>query len=133
MPCGEHDTPKQSSVRLYCPNCKDIYIPPNPKYHDIDGNSSNTSIVFSNYSDLYIFFFTGSHFGTTFPHLFFQAFPETIKVVEPNIYVAKLFGFRISELSAVGPRMQWLRMVKDKPAATAADGEEDEDANEMAA
>ncbi|KAL7317853.1 casein kinase 2 regulatory subunit [Mucor circinelloides] len=111
LPCGEHDTPKQSSVRLYCPNCKDIYIPPNPKYHDIDG----------------------SHFGTTFPHLFFQAFPETIKVVEPNIYVAKLFGFRISELSAVGPRMQWLRMVKDKPAATAADGEEDEDANEMAA
>lgn len=82
---------------------------------------------------IYIFsFFTGSHFGTTFPHLFFQAFPETIKVVEPNIYVAKLFGFRISGLSAVGPRMQWLRMVKDKPAATAADGEEDEDANEMA-
>lgn len=56
----------------------------------------------------------GAHFGTTFPHLFIQAFPESVKKVEPKIYVAKLFGFRISELSQVGPRMQWLRMVKDK-------------------
>lgn len=78
----------------------------------------------------HLFFNVGSHFGTTFPHLFFQAFPESIKVVEPNIYVARLFGFRISELSAVGPRMQWLRMVKDKPVAITAEGEEDEDADD---
>jgi casein kinase II subunit beta len=56
----------------------------------------------------------GSHFGTAFPHLFIQAFPDSIKYVEPNIYVARLFGFRISELSVAGPRMQWLRMVKDQ-------------------
>lgn len=71
--------------------------------------------------------FIGSHFGTTFPHLFFQAFPESVKIVEPNIYVAKLFGFRISGLSAVGPRMQWLRMVKDKPVAGDEDGDENDD------
>ena len=39
LPCGQHDTPKQSNVRLYCPNCKDIYIPPNPKYAHIDGKN----------------------------------------------------------------------------------------------
>ncbi|KAI7907139.1 casein kinase II, regulatory subunit [Cokeromyces recurvatus] len=37
LPCGQHDTPKLSTVRLYCPNCKDIYIPSNPRYQNIDG------------------------------------------------------------------------------------------------
>ncbi|OBZ86156.1 putative casein kinase II subunit beta-2 [Choanephora cucurbitarum] len=92
LPCGQHDLPKQSSVRLYCPNCKDIYIPANPKHHSIDG----------------------AHFGTTFPHLFVQAFPECIKYVEPSIYMPKIFGFRVSELSDVGPRMQWLRMITEE-------------------
>ncbi|KAI8982382.1 casein kinase II, regulatory subunit [Mycotypha africana] len=40
LPCGQHDLPKQGPVRLYCPNCKDIYIPPNPKHQNIDGRYS---------------------------------------------------------------------------------------------
>ncbi|KAI8983906.1 casein kinase II subunit beta [Pilobolus umbonatus] len=89
LPCGQHDKPKLSVVRLYCPNCKDIYIPPNPKYSNIDG----------------------AYFGTSFPHLFVQTFPDVIKSVAPKIYVARLFGFRVNEQSESGPRMQWLRMV----------------------
>ncbi|KAI8089289.1 casein kinase II, regulatory subunit [Halteromyces radiatus] len=88
LPCGQHDLPRQSTVRLYCPNCKDIYIPTNAKHSVIDG----------------------AHFGTTFPHLFVQTFPDVISVVEPKRYTAKLFGFRVSERSKVGPRMGWLRM-----------------------
>ncbi|PHZ13722.1 casein kinase II beta subunit [Rhizopus microsporus ATCC 52813] len=92
LPCGQHDTPKQSNVRLYCPNCKDIYIPPNPKYAHIDG----------------------AHFGTTFPHLFFHTFPACIREVTPTVYQPKIFGFRVSPLSSTGPRMQWLRTFPDK-------------------
>ncbi|KAI9243985.1 casein kinase II, regulatory subunit [Sporodiniella umbellata] len=92
LPCGQHDISNQSFVRLYCPNCKDLYAPPNPKYSRIDG----------------------AHFGTTFPHLFFQSFPECIKQVSPTQYVPRIFGFRINELSQTGPRMQWLRMFPDK-------------------
>ncbi|CAO3644661.1 unnamed protein product [Cunninghamella echinulata] len=88
LPCGQHDLPRQSTVRLYCPNCKDIYIPFNIKHSNIDG----------------------AHFGTTFPHLFVQTFPEIIPQIEQKTYVAKLFGFRINERSQSGPRMSWLRM-----------------------
>jgi casein kinase II subunit beta len=57
--------------------------------------------------------------------LFIQAFPDSVKYVEPNIYVARLFGFRVSELSVAGPRMQWLRMVKQE--VKGQDGKETED------
>ncbi|SAL99798.1 hypothetical protein [Absidia glauca] len=104
LPCGQHDLPRQSTVRLYCPNCKDIYIPSNNKHATIDG----------------------AHFGTTFPHLFAQAFPDIIpsrpdyysqqqQQQQPNTYVAKLFGFRVNERSKAGPRMAWLRMTPPPP------------------
>ncbi|ORZ20572.1 casein kinase II, regulatory subunit [Absidia repens] len=90
LPCGQHDLPMQSTVRLYCPNCKDIYLPSNGKHSTIDG----------------------AHFGTTFPHLFVQTFPDILPppTFEQKNYVAKLFGFRVNERSKSGPRMGWLRM-----------------------
>ncbi|KAL1928671.1 hypothetical protein VTP01DRAFT_2457 [Rhizomucor pusillus] len=87
LPCGQHDMPNQSAVRLYCPNCKDIYLP-SSRYDRVDG----------------------AHFGTTFPHLFTQTYSEHMpKIPRHEIYVPKIYGFRVSELSATGPRMQWLR------------------------
>ncbi|KAG0171755.1 casein kinase 2 regulatory subunit [Apophysomyces sp. BC1034] len=87
LPIGQHDIPKQGTVRLYCPNCKDIYTAP-LKYNSTDG----------------------AHFGTTFPHLLLQAHPEAIPPSPSSTYVAKIFGFRVSDLAPTGPRMQWLRM-----------------------
>lgn len=69
----------------------------------------------------------GSHFGTTFAHLFLQTFPDVIKKVEPSIYTAKLFGFRIHSSSLPGPRMRWLRMVKDKSEKKQEKEEEEDD------
>ncbi|KAG2224797.1 hypothetical protein INT45_005321 [Circinella minor] len=89
LPVGQHDQPGQSPVRLYCPNCKDIYTCNNNKYSNVDG----------------------AHFGTTFPHLFFKTFSNEIKLKPSKTYVGKLFGFRINEQSVTGPRMQWLRMI----------------------
>lgn len=77
--------------------------------------------------------YQGSFFGTTFPHLLFHTYKdlqpsiilpmkedETVDyqaIAESNykpaatkIYTPKIYGFRISEKSRSGPRMQWLRM-----------------------
>ncbi|KAJ1849114.1 casein kinase 2 regulatory subunit, partial [Coemansia sp. RSA 2708] len=94
VPCARTDVPERDSVKLFCPSCLDIYTPPNSRYQKIDG----------------------AYFGTTFPHMFFQAFPSLIPDETPAIYTPKIYGFAINEASRTGPRMQWLRSRPlDKP------------------
>lgn len=94
IPVGSTDIPGRETVRLYCPCCNDIYLPLSSRYLNIDG----------------------AFFGTTFPALLVKMFPEIenqcqirIKKINPEEVGLKLFGFRINELSASGPRMRWLR------------------------
>ncbi|CCJ30693.1 unnamed protein product [Pneumocystis jirovecii] len=90
VPCGRSDLPGVETVKLFCPNCLDIYVPPNSRFQNIDG----------------------AFFGTTFPHLFFQIYPEykpTILQKCFRVYQPKIYGFKISERSKSGPRMTWLR------------------------
>ena len=75
----------------------------------------------------------GAYFGTTFPHLFFQTFPELLPSPGPQprygmrIYIPKIYGFKvipkrrevnnkISERAKNGSRMQWLRMIPSEEA-----------------
>ncbi|EER34222.1 casein kinase II beta subunit [Candida tropicalis MYA-3404] len=95
IPVGSTDVPGQETVRLFCPCCNDIYIPSSSRYLNIDG----------------------AFFGTTFPGLLVKMFPEIenqcrirINKFSQNDFGLKLFGFKINELSATGPRMKWLRM-----------------------
>ncbi|KAI8070006.1 casein kinase 2 beta chain, CK2B [Gongronella butleri] len=88
LPCGQSDQPHRSTMRVYCPNCKDIYIPSDEHHSNIDG----------------------AHFGTTFPHLFVQTFPDAIQPLKTDVYEPKLFGFRLSPHGASVPKMAWLRM-----------------------
>lgn len=94
IPVGATDIPGQETVRLYCPCCNDIYLPLSLRYLNIDG----------------------AFFGTTFPGLLVKMFPEIgnqcklrIKKVNQDNFGVRLFGFRIHESSASGPRMRWLR------------------------
>ncbi|WWD19379.1 hypothetical protein CI109_103839 [Kwoniella shandongensis] len=125
LPCGRADMPGIDTVKLYCPNCGDIYTPPSSKYASVDG----------------------AFFGTTFAPLFFQTYPElhaapffatnppstaapspsasTLPVggptfTNPNphggqkpalgrVYVPRIYGFKVSERARSGPRMKWLR------------------------
>jgi len=48
--------PGIDTVKLFCPNCGDIYSPPSSKYQSVDG----------------------AFFGTTFAPLFFQTYPELL-------------------------------------------------------
>ena len=95
IPVGSTDVPGQETVRLFCPCCNDIYIPSSSRYLNIDG----------------------AFFGTTFPGLLVKMFPDIenqcrirITKFSQNDFGLKLFGFKINELSATGPRMKWLRM-----------------------
>ncbi|PFH52783.1 hypothetical protein AMATHDRAFT_139380 [Amanita thiersii Skay4041] len=140
VPCGRSDTPGLDTVKLYCPNCNDIYVPPSSRYQGVDG-----------------IFFTGAFFGTTFAHLFFQTYRELAPApfwkppssggsslsprsisstnsqgsrqtpfVNPNpyggqkrasgyVYVPRIYGFKVSERARSGPRMQWLRLRPESP------------------
>lgn len=104
----------------------DIYIPPNPKHQNIDGKlKKKRYMVYQLYINNWLLI--GAHFGTTFPHLFFQTFPDIVKKVSPTIYTARLFGFRIHHSSLPGSRMQWLRI---KQKAENNDNEDSDDKDE---
>lgn len=42
LPCGRSDMPGIDTVKLYCPNCGDIYSPPSSKYSQVDGELCGT-------------------------------------------------------------------------------------------
>lgn len=120
LPVGLSDIPGDDTVKLFCPSCLDVYVPPNSRFQTVDG----------------------AFFGRTFGALFLLTFPEydltkrgadllsntTSRVLanEPvlngmyakniapglgkgRIYEPKIYGFRVSERARTGPRMRWLR------------------------
>ena len=123
LPVGLSDIPGEDTVKLFCPSCLDVYVPPNSRFQTVDG----------------------AFFGRTFGALFLLTFPEYdltkrgaeviasassrvpddeplvngiyAKNIAPGlgsgrIYEPKIYGFRVSERARSGPRMQWLR---DRP------------------
>jgi len=56
LPVGLTDVPFEKSVKLYCGRCEDIYSPKSSRHGSIDG----------------------AYFGTSFPHMFFLAYPHLI-------------------------------------------------------
>ncbi|KAF9057625.1 casein kinase II regulatory subunit-domain-containing protein [Panaeolus papilionaceus] len=134
VPCGRVDIPGSDTVKLFCPNCNDIYVPPSSRFQGVDG----------------------AFFGTTFAHLFFQTYRELAPApfwkapssgggsplspksptgagskpiapfANPNphggqkraagyVYVPRIYGFKVSERAKSGPRMQWLRLRPESP------------------
>lgn len=128
LPVGLSDIPGEDTVKLFCPSCLDVYVPPNSRFQTVDG----------------------AFFGRTFGALFLLTFPDydyskhgaellasnSLHIsrrsgdddpmingmharniapgLGPNkIYEPRIYGFKVSELARSGPRMQWLR---DKPA-----------------
>ncbi|KZL87805.1 casein kinase ii regulatory subunit, partial [Colletotrichum incanum] len=124
LPVGLSDIPGEDTVKLFCPSCLDVYVPPNSRFQTVDG----------------------AFFGRTFGALFLLTFPEYdltkrgaevlssggarinddsvemingmyAKNIAPGlgagrIYEPRIYGFRVSEIAKSGPRMQWLR---DRP------------------
>lgn len=118
LPVGMSDIPGDDTVKLFCPSCLDVYVPPNSRFQTVDG----------------------AFFGRTFGSLFLMTFPEydlSKKATETltmtsntgekemingmvasnlapglgkgKVYEPKIYGFKVSERARSGPRMGWLR------------------------
>ncbi|KAJ6252101.1 casein kinase ii subunit beta [Anaeramoeba flamelloides] len=85
LPIGISDTHSQSTIKIFCPQCKKVYFPPRG-YYDIDS----------------------AFFGSTFPNLFINTFPELIKIIQKKDYKPKIFGFDIH------PSFNWYYKIKTK-------------------
>lgn len=79
LPVGLSDLPRAATVKLYCCHCEDIYNPKSSAHNAIDG----------------------AYFGTTFPHLFLQAYPGLRPPKNNQTYVPKIFGFRLAAPDAL--------------------------------
>ncbi|TEY40884.1 hypothetical protein BOTCAL_0415g00040 [Botryotinia calthae] len=150
LPVGLSDVPGEDTVKLFCPSCLDVYVPPNSRFQTVDG----------------------AYFGRTFGALFLLTFPdydiskkglealsghggrglqhsndeEKEKINGMNasnlapglgkgkVYEPKIYGFKVSERARSGPRMGWLRKrpdeVRELDEATAYALEHAEDSDE---
>jgi len=82
LPVGQSDIPRTNTVKLFCPKCQDIYYPKLNRHSSIDG----------------------AYFGTTFPHLLLQSYPELVPTKPAFSYAPKIFGFKIHKSSTNYPR-----------------------------
>lgn len=92
LPVGLHDVPNVDSVKLYCPSCEDLYNPKSPRHNSIDG----------------------AYFGTSFPGMFLQAFPDIVPKHPTKQYVPKIFGFELHKQAQLArwQELQRLKLVK---------------------
>lgn len=73
LPIAIRDELKNSRVKVYCPRCKDVYIP-KYKLSDVDG----------------------AYFGTSFPHVLMYTYPDLKpRSEEVKKFVPKIFGFAL--------------------------------------
>ncbi|KAJ5191139.1 Casein kinase II subunit beta-1 [Penicillium cinerascens] len=140
LPVGRSDTPGQETVKLFCPGCMDIYTPPNSRFHSVDGAFFGTTfgcLFFMTFPDLDIGPRLDASLASAVsrnasqpnrsppPQVPFESPTPDDQPLEINgvrtsnfcpglgrgkIYDSKIYGFKVSEASRVGPRMRWLRM-----------------------
>ncbi|KAI7980337.1 Casein kinase II subunit beta-2 [Camellia lanceoleosa] len=73
LPVGQSDIARQSTVKIYCPKCEDIYSLRSRFQNNIDG----------------------AYFGTTFSHLFLMTCGHLKPQKVSQSYVPRVFGFKI--------------------------------------
>ncbi|OZJ02600.1 Casein kinase II subunit beta-2 [Bifiguratus adelaidae] len=77
FPVGLSDVSYTKTVKLYCPRCEDIYNPKSSRHAAIDG----------------------AYFGSSFPHMLFQVYPNLVPAKGTDRYVPRIFGFKIHEIA----------------------------------
>ncbi|KAG8457969.1 hypothetical protein KFE25_012640 [Diacronema lutheri] len=92
---GDQYSPvSDNPVQRFCQLCEEVY----------EAETGNTYI-------------DGAFFGTTFPHLFTQSFPDTAPAKNSFKYVPRLFGFKLhASASARAPSpVEWPKRQKNDP------------------
>lgn len=77
LPVGQSDIVRESSVKLFCPKCSDIFYPRSSRHKSLDG----------------------AFWGTTFPHLLMLTLAETAGPIPKPVqsYQPRIFGFRLRQ------------------------------------
>ena len=78
LPIGMSEDLSISRVKVYCPKCQEVYIP-RMRFVDVDG----------------------AYFGSSFPHIFLQTFPELKPGVTAIKYVPKIYGKKGSKYKKI--------------------------------
>ena len=73
LPVGTADLPRQSTVKLFCPRCQDIFCPRSKYQSNVDG----------------------AYFGTTMPHLLLMTMPSLRPADALVPYTPRVFGFKL--------------------------------------
>eukprot|EP00440_Ansanella_granifera_P010899 gb/GFBE01011822.1/.p1 GENE.gb/GFBE01011822.1/~~gb/GFBE01011822.1/.p1 ORF type:complete len:275 (+),score=48.94 gb/GFBE01011822.1/:1-825(+) len=73
LPIGTSDLLRQSSAKVYCPHCREMYFPKSSRLESLDG----------------------AYFGTTFAHLFFLTYQHLVPPAMPTPFVPRIYGFKI--------------------------------------
>jgi casein kinase II subunit beta len=76
LPVGQSDVVRESSVKVFCPKCRELYYPRSSKHKSLDG----------------------AFWGTTFPHLLqliMNDGPAPMDRTAKQKYVPRVFGFRV--------------------------------------
>jgi casein kinase II subunit beta len=73
LPYGLSDDLGQSEVKVFCPNCQDVYSVKDKRFAHMDG----------------------AFFGPTWVHLFVNRYKELVPNEPPQKYQPRIFGFRI--------------------------------------
>lgn len=79
LPVGIANQPGLRGVKLFCPRCEDVYTPKSSKHLTLDG----------------------AFFGTSFPHMFLQVYPQLVPEKRAERYVPRIFGFRVHQHSQI--------------------------------
>lgn len=72
LPVGLAEELRSSRVKVYCPRCEEVYYP-KQKFQDVDG----------------------AYFGTSFPHILLQSFPDLVSLKHMTKYVPRIYGFKL--------------------------------------
>eukprot|EP00298_Acanthocystis_sp_HF-20_P014762 c20894_g3_i1.p1 GENE.c20894_g3_i1~~c20894_g3_i1.p1 ORF type:complete len:268 (-),score=120.63 c20894_g3_i1:74-877(-) len=75
LPVGVSDIPCTNTMKFFCARCIDVYLPKSKNFENIDG----------------------AYFGTSFPHLFFQNFPELRPPPISQSYTQRIYGFKVHQ------------------------------------
>ncbi|XP_077250134.1 putative casein kinase II subunit beta-4 isoform X2 [Tasmannia lanceolata] len=73
LPVGSSDTPRNGSVKIYCPKCEDLYFPRCKYQSNVDG----------------------AYVGTTFSHLYLMTYPSSKPSKPVQTYMPRVFGFKL--------------------------------------
>lgn len=75
LPIGLNDLPGESTVKMFCPTCEEVYFPRLSRHFHLDG----------------------AYFGTTFPHMLFAVHPEIRPQRIRTKYIPRIYGYKIHE------------------------------------